>query len=239
MSNGYTHGRVDCRLCFTGDEPILILNDWRLHNNPGYYGSSTPKFLVLGFSKGATQDKVAEQGDFDRIAFAGFRSRLQTVLETLDIMPENRGVDELLTAHEKDFGFASLIRCSLCKIKGDSCITSGNIINSSFKDNLSYPIINRCAMTYLARLPESIHLVILLGTNDSYIDQTRQLFQKIYLDFRSINPVAFRAGGSVWIYAAHPSPANGHLSNWVNADESNSSGYKRLLALQAIQSARS
>ena len=46
---GYNHGPCQCRVCFSGRANVLALVDWRLHNNPGYYGSRTPKILVLGF----------------------------------------------------------------------------------------------------------------------------------------------------------------------------------------------
>lgn len=56
-------------------------NCWKLHNNPVYHGSSSPEILVLGFSKAANQNKAAPSGDFDKIAFANARHRLQIILE--------------------------------------------------------------------------------------------------------------------------------------------------------------
>ncbi len=73
MSDNYTHGPLQCRACYNGNEPTLVLGDWRLHNTPAYFGSSDPEILVLGFSKGANQNKVAARGDFDKIAFAKAR----------------------------------------------------------------------------------------------------------------------------------------------------------------------
>ena len=234
MSNGYIHGPLQCRACYIGNEPTLVLGDWRLHNNPGYYGSSDPEILILGFSKGANQNKVAEDGDFDKIAFAKARHRLKAVLETLRVMPSDRGIDALMTAREPQFGVASLVRCSFCKMKGGTCKTSGDVIPSAFTNASTLPIIQRCASTFLGKLPKRVKLVVLLGTGDSYIAKTRTIFSKLYTDFFPINPAAFRAGGALWLYAAHPSPGNGHFDSWVAGGSDNPSGQKRILALQAL-----
>lgn len=234
MSNPYAHGPSQCRLCFGDAETTLALGDWRLYNNPGYYGASNPKILVLGFSKGANQNQAAKAGDFDKIAFAKARPRLESVLKTLKLMPLDRDIDYLMTAKEREFGVASLVRCSFCKMKGGKCKTSGDVIPSAFSNANTLGIINRCASTFLRRLPEAVKLVLLLGTADNYIKKTHQIFNKLYPDFSSINPVAFRAGGALWIYAAHPSPGNGHFDSWVSAEIDNPSGKKRSLAQEAL-----
>ena len=232
----YTHGWVDCRQCFPGEETIRSMGDFKLLNNPGYSGSSTPRVLVLGFSKGSTQIQSAHQADFDKVAFAGMRDRLQKILTRLDLMPEGRGIDELMIAKEKVFGFTSLVRCSLCKMKGESCLTSGAVVTASFKDPHTYRIIQCCALTFLAHPPESLQQVILLGTNKVYIEKTRRLFEQLYPDFESINAVAFRARGAIWVYAAHPSKANGCFEAWMDAEATRPSGMKCRLAIEALAS---
>jgi len=234
LSEGYIHGSTQCRICFTGTEKTLTLGDWRLKNNPGYYGSSNPEILVLGFSKGANQNKAAEAGDFDKIAFANARHRLKTVLETLNLMPSDRNIDALMTKHEQTFGVASLVRCSFCKMKNGVCKTSGDVIPSAFTNLSTLAIIQKCAGTFLGKLPERVKVVILLGTSDSYIKKTKSIFSKLYPDFLTINSCAFSAGGALWIYAAHPSPGNGHFDYWVSGSLENTSGQKRIFALQAL-----
>ena len=234
MSAGYVHGPLECRLCFGGAERTLALGDWRLHNNPGYWGSPSPRVLVLGFSKGATQDRAAEGDGFDGIAFAGMRPRLQAVLQALGLMPDDRGIDRLLTAREAEFGFASLVRCSLCKMKGGACRTSGDVIPSAFTNPGTLAIIRRCAGTYLQRLPESVRLVVLLGTADACIARTRGIVSELHADLSVVNDVAFRAGGALWVYAAHPSPGNGHFKAWLSGEAGGASARKRVLARQAL-----
>lgn len=235
MRTDYQHGPTPCRACFTGSETIATLGDWRLHNNPGYYGSSSPRILILGFSKGANQNRTAAREHFDKIAFAGARHRLQEILERLDLMPQDRDIDALMTAAETEFGVASLVRCSFCKMKGESCKTSGDVIPSAFTNRDTRKIIETCAERYLTRLPASVRLVILLGTSETYIKKTGELLRRLYSDYRQLNPVSFLAGNALWIYATHPSPGNGHFKSWTDKDGTDKSGKKRILAQAALQ----
>jgi hypothetical protein len=236
VNPGYTHGWIDCRQCFTDEKDTQSVGDFLLLNNPGYSGSSTPSVLVLGFSKGATQIESARQADFDQVAFAGMRARLQKILTRLDLMPEDRDIDELMTAKEKVFGFTSLVRCSLCKMKGEACLTSGAVVTASFTASHTYRIIQRCAMTFLTHPPESLQQVILLGTNKVYIEKTKHLFVQLFPDFESINPVAFRVRGAIWVYVAHPSKANGCFQAWMDAEAIRPSGKKCRLAIEGLAS---
>lgn len=189
---------------------------------------------MLGFSKGANQNKTAAEGDFDKVAFAKARHRLQEVLETLKLMPGDRNIDYLMTAKEKSFGVASLVRCSFCKMKGGTCKTSGDVIPSSFTNKATLKIIETCSHKYLGSLPSSTKLVILLGTSETYIKKTKKLIQRLHMDFKAINHVSFVAGGALWVYATHPSPGNGYFNAWANNGEDDQSGQKRILAQQAL-----
>ena len=234
MVIGYTHGLVACRDCFAGTQQVMALGEWRLNNNPGYYGSSSPEILILGFSKGANQNKAEIDQHFDKVAFSGIRHRLQEVLETLGVMPTDRDIDSLMTAGESKFGIASLVRCSICKMKDGICKTSGDIIASSFTDSTMMKVIETCSTKYLRPLPGTVKLVILLGTSESYIKKTTELLKRLYPDFASVNHVSFTAGAALWVYAAHPSPANGHFDAWVSKGAEDRSGNKRMLAQQSV-----
>jgi hypothetical protein len=231
----YQHGPAGCRQCFAGSPSELRLGEWRLVNNPGYYGSSRPEILVLGFSKGANQNRAAEEGDFDRIAFANARDRLQQVLQVLGVMPKDRGIDSLMTATESQFGVASLVRCSFSKLKDGAWKTSGDVIPSAFKDPDTLKIVRTCASQYLGSLPVSVKLVVLLGTDDRYIEKTQSLTKNLHADWKLLNPVAFTAGGALWVYATHPSPGNGHFKSWTEGSADEKAGRKRELVLQAMR----
>jgi hypothetical protein len=231
----YQHGPQACRQCFEGAEGELRLGDWRVVNNPGYYGSSSPEILVLGFSKGANQSRAAEQGDFDRIAFANARHRLQQVLQVLGVMPAGRDIDSLMTAKEARFGVASLVRCSFSKLKDGKWKTSGDVIPSAFKDPDTLKIIRTCSAQHLEALPMSVKLVVLLGTDDRYIERTQALAKKLHSDWKPVNPVAFMAGGALWVYATHPSPGNGYFGAWAEGPVDTKSGRKREQVLEAMR----
>lgn len=152
-------------------------------------------------------------------------------------MPADRGIDSLMTAKETTFGIASLVRCSFCKMKNGVCKTSGDVIASAFTNAATLAVIQHCTTTFLGKLPSRVRLVVLLGTADSYIKKTKAIFSKLYADYRSVNDAAFRASGALWLYAAHPSPGNGHFEAWVSAGSENPSGHKRICALAALQDA--
>jgi hypothetical protein len=234
MNKGYTHGPIQCRACFPHDEESLDMGDWRLQNNPGYYGSENPSVLILGFSKGANQNKEAKSGDFDNIAFSGARHRLQKILETLGLMPSGRSINEIMTAEEKEFGVASLVRCSFGKMKNGTYKTSGDVIPSSFSNSQTLQIIQRCTEMHLGELPSRVKLVILLGTSDNYIKKTKSMISKLFDDFKNISEVAFTARGALWIYATHPSPGNGHFESWISDGSGIPSARKRTLAITAL-----
>ncbi len=230
----YVHGPGNCRECFSANDSLKVMGDWRLHNNPGYYGSDRPQTVILGFSKGANQNKAAAAGDFDKIAFAGARHRLQRVLEVLGLMPKDRSIDHLMTAKEPEFGVASLVRCSFCKIKAGSCKTSGDVVPSAFTNSDTLRIIEHCANKHLGKLPASTKKVILLGNGEAYVSRTSQVLKLLHHDFRQLNDMAFQASGAIWLYAAHPSPGNGHYESWATGAKDSAQGRKRQLAIEAL-----
>ena len=69
------HGKLSCRLCFPVGQAIVTGGEWQARNDPGHWGGSNPKILVLGFSKGKTQSDVYAGGAFDEVVFNGMRER--------------------------------------------------------------------------------------------------------------------------------------------------------------------
>lgn len=232
------HGRMACRKCFSGTENILTTGSWRIRNDPGAWGSPNPKYLVLGFSKGATQADIYANGLFDNVAFGGSQTRanLSRVLQTVGLLRPGEQVDSRIHAGEKEFHFASLVRCSLARCGKDGEFkTSGELIKKSFKEVPS--IISACASEYLAELPKSVELVLMLGTDDGYIKEVKSVMQRLHRStFKDVGPVSFIAGGVPWVHITHPSKGNGHLSAWLKGDEENSSGRKQKIAVREISS---
>src|SRR5579859_3630689 len=138
-----------------------------------------------------------------------------------------------MTAQEREFGFASLVRCSLDNRNKTSGIIPSALANPSIRT-----IIKRCAGTFLGQIPASVRLVVLLGTTDVSIAKTQALFSVLFSNYSNINQVAFRAGSALWVYATHPSGGNGHFEEWISGGNDTPSGRKRILALEALTSLR-
>lgn len=236
-----SHGKLSCRKCFPStDEAIAEPHpDWKIVNDPGSWGSSCPKHLVLGFSKGSTQAGIYKNGRFEDIAYAGMRSRLTSALRIVGILNQDETVDEKISDPESNISFASLIRCSVSRLDKKASekhgreiyACTGPLITKSF---LEIPnVLKTCAETYLSDLPDSLEIIFLLGNTDSYVQSCQTLVEKLYPnDFERINAMAVKAGGRVWIHLAHPSGLNGHFNTWLNSDSG--SGLKRKMSQDAI-----
>ena len=237
------HGKLDCRLCFSNSSEVNECGKWRIRNDPGAWGTSTPKYLVLGFSKGSTQADIYRNGDFDSVGFGGFETRrnLTNVLRSVGLLHNWEHVDSKFCATEHEFHFASLVRCSLARLNekklassGDRTYqTSGERIVKSFSEVPQY--LRNCSTKYLRDLPASVKLVAMLGTDNRYIKNIKALIGSLHpTSFREVNSVSFMASGALWVHLTHPSKGNGHLSAWLKGDQSNTSGGKRNLAAKMI-----
>ncbi len=228
------HGWQPCRACHQAGQDVRIEGDWHLRANPGYWGAKAPRVLVLGFSKGATQIAAAAGGQFDAVAFAGMRPRLKAVLDGLGLDLDGLCIDEALTASGRALGAASLIRCGLSVMENGQLKSSGTIMPKAAKASFPLQAMKTCIGRHLGPLPESVETVVMLGTTDAYVKGVKGLMREQFSDYQDVNDVAFRAQGRTWVFASHPSGANGTFGEWVAGDGSTKSGRKRLLALTAL-----
>jgi len=232
------HGWQACRNCHASNSDLRVEGPWHLRANPGYWGNSEPRVLVLGFSKGATQMSAAQSGSFDGVAFAGMRSRLRQVFDALGIDLGTETVDQALSASSRWLGAASLIRCGLSLDIDGKLTTSGTIMPKAASAAFTRQVMRSCVEQHLSPLPASVEKIVMLGTTDAYIKGVKALMGSQFADYRNINDVAFSAQGRVWVFAAHPSPANGEFKHWLGGDMASASGRKLQLALQALDSPR-
>lgn len=228
------HGWQSCRACHQAGQDVRIEGDWHLRANPGYWGAQAPRVLVLGFSKGATQIAAAAGGQFDAVAFAGMRPRLKAVLDGLGLDLDGQSIDEALTASGRVLGAASLIRCGLSVMESGQLKSSGTIMPKAAKASFPLQAMKTCIGRHLSPLPASVETVVMLGTTDAYVKGVKGLMREQFADYQDVNDVAFRAQGRTWVFASHPSGANGTFGEWVAGDGSTESGRKRLLALAAL-----
>lgn len=237
MTQMTKHGWQSCRACHSQGQELRVEGEWHLRANPGYWGAREPKILVLGFSKGATQIAAAANEAFDAVAFAGMRPRLQKVLDALELDLEGQTIDEALSASSRALGAASLIRCGLSLERDGKLETSGAIMSRAARAPFTREVMQSCVKRHLDPLPASVRTVVLLGTTDTYVKGVKGLMHSRFEDFREVNEVAFMAQGRMWVFAAHPSPANGEFKAWLAGDPSSTSGRKRRLAAQALGAA--
>ncbi len=230
------HGWQACRNCHASDSDLRVEGRWHLRANPGYWRTSEPKVLVLGFSKGATQISASQSGSFDGVAFARMRPRLRQVLDALGIDLGTETVDQALSASSRWLGAASLIRCGLSLDIDGKLTTSGTIMPKAVSAAFTRQVMRSCVEQHLSPLPASVERVVMLGTTDAYIKGVKALMRNQFADYQDINEVAFTAQGRVWVFAAHPSPSNAEFKHWLGGDMGSTSGRKLQLAVQALGS---
>lgn len=209
-------------------------------NDPGAWGGgSNPDYLVLGFSKGATQAGFYQRGCFEDVAFAGMRSRLTQSLRVVGVLSESETVDEKIANPNSNIAFGSLIRCSVSRMdekatakQGKTVYAcSGALITKSFSEIQT--VISTCANTFLADLPDSVQAVLFLGNTDAYVKGCQDLVRRLFPStFKVVNPMTVYADGRPWVHLAHPSRANGYFRPWLSSDSG--PGLKRKQAQDAL-----
>ncbi|WP_300010932.1 hypothetical protein [Pseudonocardia sp.] len=195
-------------------EFVVGKKHWRLRANPGYWGSSAPDILVLGFSKGPNQDKkIADGARFEDIPFAEMRNDLRRLLAAAGLVDSNLDIDSLFLSTEPHFGFASLVRCSVSiwgknsRKQLDWIGTGGNVIGQTIAAAPAF--VTECVARHLkAGLPESVKLVVMLG---SAKENVRNIM--MVLDGKPFNSgpaihYAYRALGRTVVHLPHPAGGN-------------------------------
>ena len=247
------HGPVDCRVCWSGCAGSQRgfggltptgQDRFRLVNDPGAWGAREPLVLVLGMSKGNTQSDAMRRarldGGYDEVPFRKMRPRLLETLQAVGLMAGETGIDHRFRESEPDYGWGSILRCSLTGWeKGAYSAASGVVLRG-----MSHPdgkaLVPACVRQHLLGLPDRTRLVVLLGNAEGYMKLIRRVFSEIFPDFRPIagsDGVAFEAGGRVYVHVGHPSPLNGHLSSFLAGGPASAQGAKREGAREAVRRA--
>ena len=231
-----THGWINCRKCFQSGAHEQRHGSWKIVNDPGAWGATNPRVLVLGFSKGFTQASAGRNDRFENVPFKGMRPRLSETLSLLGILKPSEDVSGRMISSESELAFGSLVRCSLSRFNArtERFECTGAIMPKAFVEDVS-AVVRTCAETYLSLLPESLRLVIVLGTGDAYIDGCRDIVRSLYSStFGHLNDVAYRTADTWWVHVSHPSGLNGHHTAWMAGDAATKQGRKQLLAKSTI-----
>jgi hypothetical protein len=141
-----------------------------------------------------------------------------------------------MIADERDFAFGSLVRCSLARMNDKGRLEcTGQVMPKAFKEEIASHL-RRCAEAFLARPPETLRLVLMLGTTDSYVEGCRRVIASLYGPrFSNINEISYRTGDIIWTHISHPSGLNGHHPAWMAGDSATTAGRKRHLAMKAVR----
>lgn len=194
---------------------------WRLTYSPGYWGSPDPSVLVLGFSKGPNQMKRGLA--FDDIAFSGGRGNLTKILRALELLRPDERVEDRLHCGERDFGFASLIRCGIgmWDEKGAEYRSSGgNILVKAVTSPEAEAVVRNCTQQAFGSLSNRLRLVVMLGNTAEYVDQCYRRIRAIHPDVSMLsgNPMAYGNNRVRWVHAIHFKALGNHIPRWLGED---------------------
>lgn len=237
------HGRLACRACWAGSsENHQLLDGGRaqLQNDPGYWGAANPSVLVLGMTKGFTQSHPMSTNlrAFDSVAFDGFRPRLLQSLQAIGLMSDVSDINAKLRATEANYGFASIIRCSLTAIGQNGATSASSKVISALKNPEAQNVFDTCANTFFPYLRKRTRLVVLLGNDDKYVTYMNETMGRLFKDFRApsfAKGLVYSAGDRFFVHTGHPSGSNGHFGAFISADSNNMQGRKCHIVRSAVQ----
>jgi hypothetical protein len=217
-------------------EALEFDGGWRLENTPASWGSRNPVILILGFSKGENQSRAGL--DLDSIPFRRFRSNLTKILQKLKLLSSEDEIDSHIHANERDFGFGSLLRCSVSKWdqSRNEWTKSGDTIENLASDPRAACFLTNCADQFLKDLPNRLRLVVMLSNSDSYTQLCRRTITNLHGDVKHLNDVAYGKAGVTWVHVAHPSGSSGrHIPTWLAMSTDTRQGLKGVLGYQAVE----
>lgn len=238
------HGRITCSRCFAGETVWNVsqrqtADGWHIVNNPMSWGSRTPKYLVLGVSKGTTQCNALNTKPHNQVPFDGFRPKLTEALRVIGLMRADETIDEKIDADEKDWAFGSMVRCALGIVDSqDGHISrSGTVVQRLARMNPSSSWLAECSSAFLSYMPEQLSVCVLLSNDDGYIAACQAAITRLRPGTRRINSVAYGDEQVTWIHIVHVGgPGKNHIKDWFAGD--GIQGRKRIDAQQAVSKTR-
>lgn len=233
------HGRVSCSKCFPGptvwNGTELRVDGWHVVNNPMSWGTATPRFLLLGVSKGTTQCGAIAAKPHDQVPFDGFRPALTRALQVLGLLRSTEGIDHKISATEEKWGFGSTVRCALGLPKADDSIErSGTVVQRLAAMPIEDSWITRCSSTFLPALPPSLGVVILLSNDDKYVEACFAAIRRLRPGTRRVNAVSYADEQITWVHIIHVGgPGKNHITAWFEGE--GTQGDKRRAAQAAVR----
>jgi hypothetical protein len=198
----------------------LRLDGWHVVNNPMSWGTATPRFLLLGVSKGTTQCDAIAAKPHDEVPFDGFRPALTKALQVLGLLRPEEVIDEKIAATECEWGFGSMVRCALGLPKADDSIErSGTVIQRLAAMPIEGSWITRCSSTFLRALPASLRVVVLLSNDDKYVEACFAAIRRLRPGTRRINAMSYGDEQTTWAHIIHVGgPGKNHITAWFEGE---------------------
>jgi hypothetical protein len=233
------HGREACTGCFDGNakwgESTYDEDGWRLIYNPMSWGSTNPKTLILGFSKGSRQANDVRSLPHDQVAYRGFRPRLSQALQVLGLLPPGQDIDAEIHGGSKDWAFGSLVRCTIEKkdCSTGKFLKSGDVIAaSSQRTGLDWT--SRCIERHLRVLPSRLRTVVLLSNDDDYVEGCFAKIRSVHPQTQRVNQVAYQTDDVLWVHIVHVGGVGiNHINAWLSGAPGKQGG-KREAARAAV-----
>ncbi|MCG8612473.1 MAG: hypothetical protein MI864_18300 [Pseudomonadales bacterium] len=249
------HGRIECYRCFNNevlkfDQSKLEREGWRITSNPLAWGSQTPKFIVLGFSKGPTQAGALANTCHDEIAYKGSRLNVGKILAHVGLIPQSspdrlkEKVDELIANPDGEFHFGSLIRCTVERFDEKSKNwkgSGGGMLDKFVATEFGQQVSVNCANQYLSELPSSTKLIVMfgLGTKQNYVNEAFKLYKRARPgNWQWLNDVSYTDGRVTIVHVEHFASQGALIPNWLG-ENSHSRSRLGLMAKEAVSRALS
>jgi len=234
----FSHGAVSCTRCWNDDNSVQEAGSFRLVRDPGHWGSGNPRVLVLGMSKGNTQSNAFGREPFEAVAFKGIRDRILLLFKSVGLLPAEGlpAFERRFTAHEEEFAFASVVRCSLTAWNPKRrafTAESPRVLPAFRAGSDGHKFVANCVQQHIAQLPSRTRLVVLLGNTDGYIKAMSAAVAAARGEAEPINSVAYRSHGVGFVHLTHPSRGNGHFDTFLRGE--GKPGLKRDHAIKAIR----
>lgn len=236
-------GRVACTRCFKGcgsvqfDETKREEGTWRITANPLAWGSTQPEVVVLGFSKGPTQAGALATSPHNDIPFKGGRKNLGKILTHIGLLNPSEVPDIAVTEAIKDqkgrFHFGSFVRCTVEQFDGKKerwIGSGGSMLDKFLATSFGQEITGSCSEEFLAQLPKSTKLVVMLGmgTKLNYVKQAFKVYEKVRTGtWRWINEVAYTDGQITVVHVEHFASQGALIPQWLGERPSPRSVYSR------------
>ncbi len=236
------HGQINCTECFSRptvefDVSLEGTNHWRIKANPLAWGTIEPKVIVLGFSKGPTQNGALKNMPHDQIAYKGSRGNVGKILSHIGLLniEPNEGpadsVDRIIQDKNGDFHFGSLIRCTVERFDESSSSwkgSGGGMLDKFIATSFGKKVAQNCTKRYLSSLPIQTKLVVMfgLGTKLNYVKASYGLFSTARPGkWEYLNDVSYTDGQITVVHVEHFASQGALIPNWLGVNNHDRANY--------------